>query len=243
MNNQNRIFLVDHLRGVAVIGMVIYHFLFILDWFDIYSLNLGSNYFQVPADFIRILFLSIAGISLMLRYMYKSQNFYYSFMRRNLEIILGAGIISVVTFLYDKNTFVLFGVLHLISTSLVVVSLLIKYPRILIFLGVSILMFGYLFLPSMIEGNIFLYILGVDPGYHTALDYFPIFPWSGYVLIGSGTGYFFDEYKQKVKKSPSWIRLRSTILEFLGNYSLLIYLIHVPILVCISLVIAYLFGL
>ena len=76
------------------------------------------------------------------------------------------------------------------------------------------------------------------------LDYFPIFPWFGLYLIGMSMGsIFYPGGKRKGELKPPHIPVVPVIC-FAGRHSLLIYLIHQPIIVGILLLIyGYLPGL
>ena len=73
--------------------------------------------------------------------------------------------------------------------------------------------------------------LGIHPASFWSVDYEPLFPWMGCVLIGMGLGEYLyhDGLRQFVVPDIPGIIVQP--LAFLGRHSLLIYLIHQPIII------------
>jgi uncharacterized membrane protein len=63
------------------------------------------------------------------------------------------------------------------------------------------------------------------------LDYWPIFPWFGVMLLGVfvGNALYSDVSKQAARTAPRPPLSRP--LAFLGRHSLLVYFVHQPILI------------
>ena len=79
---------------------------------------------------------------------------------------------------------------------------------------------------------------GMIPNNLYTVDYFPIFPWFGLVLIGVWFGNtFYEDYKRKLP-IPELSNIIISIFSFLGRNSLVIYLIHQPILLAVIYVLA-----
>ena len=65
-------------------------------------------------------------------------------------------------------------------------------------------------------------------------DYYPLVPWSGLVLVGISAGYTL--YRQGIRRFtlPDYSNITVVrMLSFLGRHSLVIYLIHQPILLAL----------
>lgn len=210
---------IDLLRGVAIIGMVIYHF-----FFDLYYLDtaLPVDPFSLPlillARLTAIIFLFLVGFSFSLSQQKLSQQsflvFYRSNLHRAVKVLLAASIVTLATFLIAPDLTVRFGILHLIAFSLLLLPLLSLIQKRLWLLPLSL---------SLI-------IIGLLPKSSPAVssfDYFPLVPWFGVVLLGFILA---QNYPQKraalFAQQPPLISPLTT----LSRHSLAIYLLHQPIL-------------
>jgi len=104
VNNKqsNRFWEIDFLRGIAIIMMIIYHILFDLNFFDIYSINLHSSPFRLFLYPIGTTFLLLVGISLTLSYARSKEKISekklsMKFFLRGLEIFGFGLIITIIT--------------------------------------------------------------------------------------------------------------------------------------------------
>ena len=74
--------------------------------------------------------------------------------------------------------------------------------------------------------------LGITPPIYAAVDYFPLFPWFGLVLIGVGVGNTVYQPNGRIFSLPDlsgWFPLN--LLQLLGQWSLPIYVVHQPLLI------------
>ena len=77
-----------------------------------------------------------------------------------------------------------------------------------------------------------LLALGIQQPTGFYLDYFPVIPRFGVVLLGIGVGnllYTDDRVPALFRQRPSWA-MPTVGLQWLGQHSLVIYLLHQPIL-------------
>ena len=146
----------------------------------------------------------------------------------------------------NGNGFVAFGIINLISVAVILSAFFITFYYLNLVLGVAVIAIGFFidkidlsWLPQWLLP--LLLPLGVIPSGYYSVDFVPIFPYFGIVLIGLFLGkYFYPEGKRKFKigdeinGNQNWF---SSKLIFLGQNSLIIYLIHQPIL--IGLLMAY----
>ena len=65
---QTRLWEVDTLRGVAIVLMVFFHFVWDLSYFGLYQANVLVGPWQTFARFIATLFIFVMGVSLTLSY-------------------------------------------------------------------------------------------------------------------------------------------------------------------------------
>jgi len=246
----NRFYELDTLRGFSVILMVVYHFLFDLDYFNIYPMP-GWLWPQQLYGFpITFLFIFIAGISLALSASKtnNSKMLMQKMMKRGIFIFAVGLLITAATWIYPHDGAILFGVLHLIGVSTIlaipflmggtkgktanahVFGKMRKSFLILIPLVFGIVVIALSKVVEKISGPIWMVPLGIHPYGFYALDYEPLFPWFGVVLVGIAVGFwiypkgerrfsFFGE-ESKFLKGFSWV----------GRHSLEIYLVHQPVI-------------
>jgi len=78
-------------------------------------------------------------------------------------------------------------------------------------------------------------LLLLPPGLHSAtfwsVDYTPIFPWLGVVLAGLGAGEFLYGNGVRHFTMPKVPDICVRPLSFLGRHSLLIYIVHQPVII------------
>ena len=71
--------------------------------------------------------------------------------------------------------------------------------------------------------------LGLKFNNFNTLDYFPLLPWFGVILLGI----YFGKLLYPKGKRRFNINLENKYLSFLGRHSLIIYLLHQPILILV----------
>lgn len=224
-----RIHWVDQWRGLAVILMIVYHFAYDLNYLNLYSVNLGDLFWFLEANFVRLSFLFIVGISLYLSR--KNYSVFSAFFKRHAMragiLFLVAMTITLVTWFIDRSNTVYFGILHLITFGILLGALLVQKPFFAAFLGLLGFYFGAVFVEVTLEIPYLLPFGIIYPGF-TSLDYFPLFPWISFVLFGIGLAHFLN-WIGALNPSSKWPQLKS--LEWLGKHALLVYLVHQPILI------------
>ncbi len=100
------------------------------------------------------------------------------------------------------------------------------------------------YLPSGLVHFPWLVWLGLEPPFYTYLDYFPVIPWFGAVLLGIGLGnllYADTNRPLRVPDISAWLPVRW--LQTLGRHSLRIYLLHQLVLFILLLSLLFVFGL
>jgi uncharacterized membrane protein len=236
MQDPNRFWEIDSLRGIAITLMVISNFVTDLGYFGISGMNIYSGFWLYFARAVVSMFILLAGISLTLSYSrvrdkkpgeIRSKYFY-----RGLKIFGLGMVITLVTWVLIRQDFVLFGVLHLIGFSIIFGQFLVKRSRLGLLLGVSFIIAG-LAVQAFSFGFPWLAWLGLRPEGFFSVDYVPVLPWFGLFLVGMFLGnVLYPEGKRRFRIGDSESRLLSP-LRFLGRNSLLIYFLHQPILIAI----------
>ncbi len=239
MQKPNRLWEIDSLRGIAIILMVISNFVTDMSYFGIYSINTYSGFWLYFARTVVSMFILLAGISLTLSYSgvrnEKAKEIRRKYLLRGTKIFGSGMVITLVTWVFLKEDYVLFGILHLIGISIILGHFLLKRPKASLLLGILFVLSG-IYLQTLAFGFPWLVWLGFKPEGFFSVDYVPIFPWFGLFLIGMFLGNkFYPEGKRKFRLRNSENRLFAPV-RFLGRNSLLIYFIHQPILILFLLV-------
>lgn len=234
--NSNRYWEIDSLRGLAVIMMVVFHIFFDLDYFNVYSINLKILPIQIIQYFIATTFITIVGISLTLSYNKKKSHLSTKritliLISRGLKIFCIGMLITVITWFYPNQGYIVFGILHFIGLAIILAIPFLNHKKILLFIGIISVLFG-IFLRSFIVNFDYLFWLGLRPYRFYTLDYFPLFPWFGVVLIGVFFGnLLYPGGKRRFNIQDYSNSKFISFFRFLGRKSLIIYLLHQPVIV------------
>lgn len=219
---------IDLLRALAIIGMIVFHFFFILDFYDVFNQDLSEGLWHILARIVQFIFIGLVGVSLALSRQ-KGGNFYKKQIKRGLTV-LGAGLLVSAGTWFVVEEFVRFGILHFIGAGILIGQFFAGFRfGNLILAGVSF------FAGQYVEGISTefppLYIFGFDYGSINTIDYFPIFPWISMVFLGIFLGNIF--YKNGERKFAIKDLRMPKFVSFLSKHSLIIYLLHVPIIVAL----------
>lgn len=229
-----RLWEIDALRGVAIVMMVIYHLLWDLASLGGYDIALRTGFWSWWQVVTASLFTGLVGLSLTLSYNRERQthptgSLWPKYIIRGLTIFTWGLVIGVVTYVaLGTGYYVRFGILHLIGLSIILAYPLLRYRWLNLVLGIALTLLG----PAM-EGLRLdlptLEWLAPTPG--SGVDYAPLIPWFGRVLIGIFLGNTLYAGGQRRFSLPDFGHNALVMpLRLLGENSLLIYLIHQPIL-------------
>lgn len=229
----------DLIRGVALLMMGLFHLLYDLEYLAALSLNVHTGFWLYFARVTATIFLLLVGISLTLshsralRLKGPKQNLPLKYGKRGLTIFGWGLVITLTTWLVLKDGVILWGILHLIGLAILLAYPLLQLKMINLVLGLLSLVLGIL-LKQVAVGFPWLLWLGLRPESFHSLDYFPLLPWFGVVLIGIFLGNsLYPQYTRKFHlRDRSHVPLIRGI-SFLGRHSLAIYLLHQPVLIAI----------
>ena len=224
---KKRIWELDALRGLCILGMVVIHFVY--DLVELY----GLVSWEYPAvySFVMnwggVLFLLISGICVTLG----SHS-----VRRGL-IVFGCGLLctAVTAGMYflnlaDRSLIIYFGVLHCLGVCMMLWPLFRRLtPRGLLLLGVPLVLVGW-WLRTVSFSMPLLMPLGFTfPGFSSS-DYFPLMPNLGYFLLGAAFGRRFYAGRRSLFPGVDTQNPFVRFFGWCGRNSLMIYLLHQPIL-------------
>jgi uncharacterized membrane protein len=234
MSEMVRYWEIDLVRGIAILMMVFFHTVYDLNFFHIFPVNIFSGFWQYFALATASLFLLVVGISLTISRARAASTvsgyqLALKFVYRGAGIFLLGLLITLCTWLYLGEGFIVFGILHLIGVSIIISPLFFPLKKFAIITGLLCIATGWFF--TTITGPLWLLPLGIHPATFSSVDYEPIFPWFGVVLIGIGLGEYL--YPEGVRRFalPSIPQAAIRLLAFPGRHSLIIYLVHQPIII------------
>jgi len=226
---------IDLLRGIAIIMMIIFHILFDLVFLDIVKINLYSGLNLLFLYSIGTIFLLLVGVSLSISHsrvinVLSKRQIWLKFIQRGIMIFCLGLIITIFTWFYLGRGFIIFGVLHCIGLSIIFSIPFLKYRFSNLFLGTILVFIGIVLKTMVFNFNWFLWLGFVPRGFYT-VDYFPILPWFGVVLIGIFIGNILYRDNKRNFHINDFSKFKLVKLFcFLGRYSLVIYFVHQPVI-------------
>lgn len=220
---KKRIWELDAARGLCIIGVVIVHLLF--DIREIFGFHFDTPlWFDLIQQYGGILFIILSGICVTLGRHH---------IIRGLIVAASAGIITLVTLLMftkDQGLYIFFGILHLLAFCMLTYGLYRRLPwPVILVMGLAAVALGIYFNTLTVTQR-FLFPLGLTYKGFSAGDYFPIFPNLGFFMIGTVVGKTVYKGKKTLFPKVSEKNVFVRFFSFCGRHSLLIYLIHQPVI-------------
>lgn len=227
---RRRIALVDAARGFAILAMVVYH----VGW-DLYFLGFIATDVTTEPGWVLFQraivtsFLLLVGVSLVLAH---GDGIRWRPFWRRFAVIAGAALLtSIGTYLVFPEYFVYFGVLHAIALFSLLGLAFVRAPLWVVALGIVMLMVPPTLVTSAAMSAKPLSWIGFWPFPPMTTDIVPIFPWFGVVLVGIAlTRVGLRTRLRAVIERPALTGPAGRTLVFLGRWSLLIYLLHQPLI-------------
>ena len=253
-DKKQRAFELDALRGVAIVMMMFMHFSYDIRYefgFNTFAYLRSAWFWSFVHPIIIVLFVGLSGICCT----FSRNNF-----KRGGKLLLVAlaftAVTSFITFKIGINCLILFNVLHMLSVSTLVYALIALIEKItkikpnqltfiLILFGLWVCMTSNnLDMYAYESDNMLLYPLGIMvQGQPDVADYMPLIPWMGVFLIGAAAGrVLYKEKKTLFGGAGKTVRAVTRPLEFMGRHSLIIYLVHQPVIYCVLYLIFKLTG-
>ncbi|MDB5557567.1 MAG: hypothetical protein JWQ36_501 [Enterovirga sp.] len=218
---------IDVARGVAVAAMVVYHFAWDLSELRLIAaevtLEPGWRFF---ARAIAASFLLLVGLGLALAHPDRIR--WRPFLLRLLTVAGAALMITGATLLAFPDSYIFFGILHAVALSSLLAVPLTQAPW-WAAAGVALLIWA---VPALAGGGVFelpgLAFLGLASHAPITNDWVPVFPWTGFVFAGLALGKL---VRGQLERRAAPIRSKlGRALAWAGRHSLVIYLVHQPLL-------------
>lgn len=255
MDNQERTSIsryweLDTLRGVAILWMAAFHLAWDLTFYGLVSADMGRGPWPWFSRIIATTFLILAGISLVISQARATQSGgedgrragWARYLLRGGRIFAFGLLITLITYLFIGREFVVFGILHLIGFSIAAAYPLLPYHRRWASLLIGIFVMGIgAFLNRQSAAGPWWIWLGVNELGRGMVDWYPVLPWFGVMLVGIWLGHTLYPGGVRRFALPEWSHkplIRE--LAFLGRHALLIYLLHQPLLLGIVYAISWL---
>jgi len=232
---RNRFWEIDLLRTNAIVVMIAYHTLLLIDYFGIRQ----TDQYLYPWFWLWFTggggtFIFLAGVSLTIAHSRSKR--ISGFLRRGLEIFaLGMGI-TLVTWLIPGTDYVRFGVLHFFGIAFMLAPFFLRFRFINLILGVALMIIGF-HLQGIRFDFPWLLWLGLLPhGFSSIMDCMPMLPWFGLFLAGMFFGKIFYPQGNRRFSIPDFNNRLVSVLTMPGRHPLLIYLAQWPAIVGVLLV-------
>lgn len=223
---------VDAMRGVAIAGVVLFHFVWDLEFTGFIS---GVANHPLWLAFGRSLagsFMVLVGVSLALASRMPLRPMPY--LRRMAKIVVSAAAITIVTYFVFPATFIYFGILHAIAVATLVGTLFLRAPVWACLTAGLVL----LLLPSFWRSEFFdprwLAWIGFSQNVPPSNDFVPVFPWVGLTLLGMAATRLLLRYDM-VDALDRFVPPGrfGDALGWMGRSSLMIYLLHQPVMLSV----------
>lgn len=241
MKLEDRFWEIDFSRGLAIILVVVFHFFFILKYLGLYALWGGPLFWRLLPRILGSTFITLVGLSLVLSYTRAKKkgknNLGAKYLKRGLKIFSLGIVASLASWLFVGDKFIVFGILHLIGLSIILAYPLLHYevaPKLILELSLASFLTGILMRTFYIDSSWLLWF-GVLQTSFKSLDYYPLLPWFGFILLGIWLGQtLYQDYERKFTVSVSFRFLGKSYpqksIYWLGKHTLKIYVLHVPII-------------
>ena len=248
--SDTRAYELDTLRGLAMVFVIWMH----ISWDLRYIFGLADcKYLDAPwfegamHPFFLVIFVGVSGVCC---------TFSRNNIRRGIKLIAVAlgltAITCVATFCFNANCLILFNVLHLLSCGIFIYAIVERVetrfnidPKLTnvllalfgvygIILGEAISNFDRTVnTPLLIPTGI---IMECTPA---MADYMPLFPWIGVFLVGALAGRVcYKDKKSVIPPKHDITRKITAPLEFIGRHSLVIYIVHQPVVLALCYVLS-----
>ena len=225
-----RIDAIDAARGGALAGMVVYHLIWDFAHFGLVAPTLPfAPAARALSHGVASAFLALVGVSLALAHPHGLRR--DAFLKRLALIVGAAALVTAASYAIDAAEPILFGVLHCIAVASLIAALFVAAPPwAALTVGALAVAAPFAFASAAFNPPALVW-LGLGTSSPQTLDWRPLLPWSGVLLIGLGL----TQAAAPRLSGWRWTTWRPAggpgrALAFAGRRSLVIYLVHQPIL-------------
>ena len=235
---KQRLHFLDALRGFTLINMIAFHGL----WNLVYLFGIRADWYTGTPGYlwqqwICWTFILLSGFC---------RSFSRNHLKRGMTVFGGGLLVTAATCIAMPESRIVFGVLTCIGSCMLLmipvekaakkipapVGLLLSFGLFVLLRNVSDRSLGFESwvicpLPESLYRNLLTAYLGFPPRSFFSTDYFPLLPWFFLFL----TGYFLFRFLEERKLNETlFARGNVPVLNWLGRHSLIVYLLHQPVL-------------
>lgn len=232
--------IIDSLRGLALVSMILYHGC----WDLVFLFEKNWNWYRGTGAYIWQQSICWTFIFL--------SGFCWPMgrrpMRRGVIVFAGGAVVSLVTCLFMPESRVMFGILTMTGSCMLLMCLFdkvfVRIPALIGLVGGTVLFvltrninsgylgfegWNFLKLPNSLYQKGIMTFLGFPASGFFSTDYFSLFPW----LFLFAAGYFLHRLLAGKNNGmlPGWCEIKGFLpLNFLGRHSLILYMLHQPVI-------------
>ncbi|AFQ46060.1 heparan-alpha-glucosaminide N-acetyltransferase [Desulfosporosinus meridiei] len=218
MTSKQRFGEIDLLRAIAIVLMVIFHLVYDLREFAGVKINYQDPFWFLLGKTSALLFMFLSGLA---------SGFSRSPIRRGVKVLLlGMGITGV-TYLALGDMYVRFGILHFLGVTMILAPFLYSLASSILWAlaGASVLL-GLWFKKVLVETSLLIPFGLLYKGFGS-IDYYPLLPYGSATFLGIlAYRHFYAQESEPVFA----LQLNSKPIIWLSRNSLMIYLVHQPII-------------
>ncbi|MGQ9546141.1 MAG: heparan-alpha-glucosaminide N-acetyltransferase [Dehalococcoidia bacterium] len=232
ISTHKRFWEIDVVRTVAVIIMIVFDVLYVLEYLRIQNTGVPGPAYGPWWWMARVnasVFMFLAGVSLTIRQARASRKM-SSFMLRGLKILGWGMVITLLTRLIAPDEYVRFGILHFFGVAFILAPFFLRFHYVNLVAGAVLMAIGV----CLLEQRVFVdspWLLWLLPYRFSTLDYWPLVPWFGLFLAGMFGGRILYPQGNRRFYIPELGHRAASVLTFPGRHPLMMYIVHWPILV------------
>lgn len=231
-----RLAVVDLARGLAIVQMIAYHFIYDLTYFGWLHIAMTEEPGWIAwRNAIVSQFLLVAGLGVGIGQAAGRSG--ARFWRRWAQIAAAAALVSIASAWLFGPRLIWFGILHFVALALLLARRLPALGKLNFAIGAAALGLGLSVHDARFDPAWVSWI-GLAAHKPATEDYVPLVPWFGLVAIGIGLaalwrkrGFAVPAFLQGLQAAPA------RALRWLGRWPLTIYLVHQPILMAVLFVV------
>lgn len=252
-NKENRIVLLDFIRGLLILWVIFDHFCYPMSYLFYGQASTGFGvalsefcynyeyglYRKIAHEIVLFLFFFISGAVF---------NFSRNKTKRTVKLFVYALILFLVTFAFSLitkvNATITNGVIFVFAVGSLLLTILdrlkIKLVPIIIF-AVILSVIGELYnlkVLTLNNGGFTVFVFGAS-GFSKSADYFPLLPYLGYLLIGYCFSLVFYKEKKPLVKINEKIEKVMSPITFIGRTSIWWYFVASAIFIVVFYVLIY----
>lgn len=246
---KKRYYVIDIIRGITIVSMILYHSL----WDAVYIYKCNFKWYdsiigRIWQQSIAWSFVFISGFCWSL-----SRNK----IKNGLKTLLAGILITLVTLVFMPQQRIIFGVLTMLGSCMIIMWLIERIiKKINPMVGICVNIILFLFTLNISNGYIGLFgvnMLNIPKIFYTgwimtyigfpflsfwSMDYYGVIPWI-FMYI---SGYYVYKLCERKNHFDKFSKVRIPILEKVGKHSLVIYMIHQPLIYIILGLVFYIIN-